>query len=80
MLVANLILKVPHALQILTFIVFMGSTAISSPLCSNIIYSLKMGRPRLLDYALVLSHRSCNQSHYPFIVGINNLSSPQLDP
>ena len=74
--VANLILKVPHALQILTFIVFMGSMAVSSPLCSTIICSLTKGGPRLPDCAPALSHRSCSGSHYPFIAGINNLSSP----
>lgn len=58
--VANLILKVLHALQILTFIVFMGSMAISSPLCSTVICSLTKGGPRLPDWALVLSHRSCS--------------------
>lgn len=66
--VANLILKVLHALQtlswfnpkILTFIVFMGSMAVSSLLCSTVICSLTKGGPRLPDWALVLSCRSCS--------------------
>lgn len=74
--VANLILKVLHALQILTFIVFTGSMAISSPLCSAVICSLTKGGPRLPDWALVLSHRSCSWSHYPFIANVNSLYSP----
>lgn len=57
--VANLTLKVPHALQIPTFVVFMGSMAISFPLCSTVICSLRKHGPRLPDCALVLSHRSC---------------------
>lgn len=49
--VANLILKVPHALQTLTFLVFTGSTTISPPLRSTALCSLAKGGPGPPDCA-----------------------------